>query len=81
MMKSQLNVSNLVSDARSGKGRTGNPEEEQDSAGAINQNVALAIAGNQFSLRSSGISLASLVRPGLCLSPFLHMFSSLYPFL
>ncbi|KAI6058179.1 Dedicator of cytokinesis protein 8 [Aix galericulata] len=50
----------VVSDARSGKGRTGSPEEEQDSAGAINQNVALAIAGNQFSLRSSGISLASL---------------------
>uniref|UniRef100_A0A8B9CIW6 Dedicator of cytokinesis 8 n=1 Tax=Anser brachyrhynchus TaxID=132585 RepID=A0A8B9CIW6_9AVES len=47
-------------------GRTGNPEEEQESAGAINQNVALAIAGNQFSLRSSGISLASLVCPGLC---------------
>uniref|UniRef100_A0A8C3PM81 Dedicator of cytokinesis 8 n=1 Tax=Calidris pygmaea TaxID=425635 RepID=A0A8C3PM81_9CHAR len=40
--------------------RTGNPEEEQDSAGAINQNVALAIAGNQFNLRSSGISLVSL---------------------
>uniref|UniRef100_A0A8C8BHX6 Dedicator of cytokinesis 8 n=1 Tax=Otus sunia TaxID=257818 RepID=A0A8C8BHX6_9STRI len=43
-----------------GKGRTGNPEEEQESAGAISQNVALAIAGNQFSLRSSGISLVSL---------------------
>ncbi|GAB0204141.1 dedicator of cytokinesis protein 8 [Grus japonensis] len=49
-----------ISDARSGKGRTGNPEEEQESAGAINQNVALAIAGNQFNLRSSGISLVSL---------------------
>ncbi|XP_030322741.1 dedicator of cytokinesis protein 8 [Calypte anna] len=49
-----------ISDARSGKGRTGNPEEEQESAGAINQNVALAIAGNQFNLRSSGLSLMSL---------------------
>ncbi|KFV97558.1 Dedicator of cytokinesis protein 8, partial [Fulmarus glacialis] len=46
--------------ARSGKGRTGNPEEEQESASAINQNVALAIAGNQFNLRSSGMSLVSL---------------------
>uniref|UniRef100_A0A8C3JT96 Dedicator of cytokinesis 8 n=1 Tax=Calidris pygmaea TaxID=425635 RepID=A0A8C3JT96_9CHAR len=55
-----------ISDARSGKGRTGNPEEEQDSAGAINQNVALAIAGNQFNLRSSGISLVSLVCSLLC---------------
>ncbi|NXF38007.1 DOCK8 protein, partial [Nyctibius bracteatus] len=45
-----------ISDVRSGKGRTGSPEEEQES-GAINQNVALAIAGNQFSLRSSGVSL------------------------
>uniref|UniRef100_A0A663FJK4 Dedicator of cytokinesis 8 n=1 Tax=Aquila chrysaetos chrysaetos TaxID=223781 RepID=A0A663FJK4_AQUCH len=49
-----------ISDARSGKGRTGNPEEEQESTGAINQNVALAIAGNQFNLRSSGTSLLSL---------------------
>ncbi|XP_009990532.1 PREDICTED: dedicator of cytokinesis protein 8, partial [Tauraco erythrolophus] len=49
-----------ISDARSGKGRSGNPEEEQESAGAINQNVALAIAGNQFNLRSSGMSLVSL---------------------
>lgn len=49
-----------ISDARSGKGRTGNPEEEQESAGAISQNVALAIAGNQFNFRSSGTSLASL---------------------
>ncbi|OXB80791.1 UNVERIFIED_CONTAM: hypothetical protein H355_010557 [Colinus virginianus] len=49
-----------ISDARSGKGRTGNSEEEQESAGAISQNVALAIAGNQFNLRSSGTSLASL---------------------
>ncbi|POI34176.1 hypothetical protein CIB84_002072, partial [Bambusicola thoracicus] len=49
-----------ISDARSGKGRTGNPEEEQESAGAISQNVALAIAGNQFNLRNSGTSLASL---------------------
>uniref|UniRef100_A0A8B9CKQ3 Dedicator of cytokinesis 8 n=1 Tax=Anser brachyrhynchus TaxID=132585 RepID=A0A8B9CKQ3_9AVES len=48
---------------RFGKGRTGNPEEEQESAGAINQNVALAIAGNQFSLRSSGISQSATLGP------------------
>ncbi|NXG40960.1 DOCK8 protein, partial [Psilopogon haemacephalus] len=48
-----------ISDVRSGKGRAGNPEEREP-AGAINQNVALAISGNQFSLRSSGISLMSL---------------------
>uniref|UniRef100_A0A8C3URS3 Dedicator of cytokinesis 8 n=1 Tax=Catharus ustulatus TaxID=91951 RepID=A0A8C3URS3_CATUS len=44
---------------RSGKGRTGTPEEE-DSSGAINQNVALAIAGSQFSIRNSVIPLMSL---------------------
>ncbi|NWR21590.1 DOCK8 protein, partial [Emberiza fucata] len=49
-----------ISDIRSGKGRTGNPEEEQDSSGAINQNVALAIAGSQFNIRNSGIPLVSL---------------------
>ncbi|XP_054254002.1 dedicator of cytokinesis protein 8 [Indicator indicator] len=49
-----------ISDVRSGKVRAGNPEEERESANAINQNVALAIAGNQFNLRSSGISLVSL---------------------
>jgi len=79
-MKSQWDVLNLVSDARSGKGRTGNPEEEQESAGAISQNVALAIAGNQFNLRSSGTSLASLVCPGLCQTPFLHTFFSVFSF-
>uniref|UniRef100_A0A8D2NF67 Dedicator of cytokinesis 8 n=1 Tax=Zonotrichia albicollis TaxID=44394 RepID=A0A8D2NF67_ZONAL len=45
---------------RSGKGRTGNPEEEQEASGAINQNVALAIAGSQFNIRNSGIPLVSL---------------------
>lgn len=84
LMRSQWDVLNLVSDARSGKGRTGNPEEEQESAGAISQNVALAIAGNQFNLRSSGTSLTSLVCPGFCQTPFLHTFLSLfspsYPF-
>lgn len=83
LLKFQWDISNLVSDARSGKGRTGNPEEEQDSAGAINQNVALAIAGNQFNLRSSGISLVSLVCPVLCKSTFLcvcFFVFSFYPF-
>lgn len=86
LLKFQWDISNLVSDVRSGKGRTGNPEEEQESAGAINQNVALAIAGSQFDLRNSGISLASLVCTLLCQSPFLYLFSSsfvfsFYPFL
>ncbi|XP_054034501.1 dedicator of cytokinesis protein 8 [Dryobates pubescens] len=49
-----------LSDVRSGKVRAGNLEEERESASAINQNVALAIAGNQFNLRSSGVSLVSL---------------------
>ncbi|NXD26640.1 DOCK8 protein, partial [Spelaeornis formosus] len=49
-----------ISDIRSGKGRTGNPEEEQESSGSVNQNVALAIAGSQFNLRNSGIPLVSL---------------------
>ncbi|XP_063036087.1 dedicator of cytokinesis protein 8 isoform X1 [Melospiza melodia melodia] len=49
-----------ISDIRSGKGRTGNPEEEQEASGAINQNVALAIAGSQFNIRNSGIPLVSL---------------------
>uniref|UniRef100_A0A8B9GF97 Dedicator of cytokinesis 8 n=1 Tax=Amazona collaria TaxID=241587 RepID=A0A8B9GF97_9PSIT len=50
-----------ISDPRSGKGRTGNTEEEEECAGAINQNVALAIAGNQLNLKSFGITLVSLV--------------------
>ncbi|NXO05322.1 DOCK8 protein, partial [Rhinopomastus cyanomelas] len=58
-----------VSDARSGKGCTGNLEEEE-SAGTINQNVALAIAGNQYNLRNSGLSLVSLpYRQSATLSP------------
>ncbi|NWS41865.1 DOCK8 protein, partial [Probosciger aterrimus] len=59
-----------ISDPRSGKGRTGNTEEEEESAGAINQNVALAIAGNQLNLRSFGITLVSLpYRQSATLSP------------
>ncbi|NXI27333.1 DOCK8 protein, partial [Sterrhoptilus dennistouni] len=49
-----------ISDIRSGKGRAGNPEEEQESSGAINQNVAIAIAGSQFNIRNSGMPLMSL---------------------
>uniref|UniRef100_A0A8C3UR56 Dedicator of cytokinesis 8 n=1 Tax=Catharus ustulatus TaxID=91951 RepID=A0A8C3UR56_CATUS len=51
---------NFLASKRDGKGRTGTPEEE-DSSGAINQNVALAIAGSQFSIRNSVIPLMSLV--------------------
>uniref|UniRef100_A0A8C9J3E1 Dedicator of cytokinesis 8 n=1 Tax=Piliocolobus tephrosceles TaxID=591936 RepID=A0A8C9J3E1_9PRIM len=40
--------------------RTSGSDEEQDGAGAINQNVALAIAGNHFNLKTSGIVLSSL---------------------
>uniref|UniRef100_A0A8B9GGN9 Dedicator of cytokinesis 8 n=1 Tax=Amazona collaria TaxID=241587 RepID=A0A8B9GGN9_9PSIT len=55
---------------RSGKGRTGNTEEEEECAGAINQNVALAIAGNQLNLKSFGITLVSLpYRQSATLSP------------
>lgn len=81
-LKFQWDISNLVSDIRSGKGRTGNPEEEQESSGAINQNVALAIAGSQFNIRNSGISLVSLVCSLFCQSPSFYLFSSsfFYPF-
>ncbi|XP_050800210.1 dedicator of cytokinesis protein 8 isoform X1 [Gopherus flavomarginatus] len=50
-----------VSEARSGKGRTGSPDEDQESSNPINQSVAWAIAGNQFNLlRTSGAPLSSL---------------------
>ncbi|CAM2114532.1 unnamed protein product [Caretta caretta] len=50
-----------VSEARSGKSRTGSPEEEQESTNPINQSVAWAIAGNQFNLlRTSSAPLSSL---------------------
>nr|XP_006137919.1 dedicator of cytokinesis protein 8 isoform X1 [Pelodiscus sinensis] len=50
-----------VSEARSGKGRAGTPDEDQESANPINQSVAWAIAGNQFSLlRTSNAPLSSL---------------------
>uniref|UniRef100_A0A8C8SR86 Dedicator of cytokinesis 8 n=1 Tax=Pelusios castaneus TaxID=367368 RepID=A0A8C8SR86_9SAUR len=41
--------------ARSGKSRTGSPDEDQESTNPINQSVAWAIAGNQFNLlKTSG---------------------------
>ncbi|XP_008101523.2 dedicator of cytokinesis protein 8 isoform X1 [Anolis carolinensis] len=50
-----------VSDGRNGKGRSGSPDEEQEAASQINQNIALAIAGNQFNLlRSSGSSVSAV---------------------
>ncbi|XP_061484809.1 dedicator of cytokinesis protein 8 isoform X2 [Rhineura floridana] len=50
-----------VSDGRNGKGRIGSPDEEQEAAGQINQNIALAIAGNQFNLlQSSGSSVSTV---------------------
>ncbi|CAI5786814.1 of cytokinesis 8 isoform X1 [Podarcis lilfordi] len=50
-----------VSDGRNGKGRIGSPDEEQEAASQINQNIALAIAGNQFNLlRSYGSSVSTV---------------------
>ncbi|KAM5183160.1 dedicator of cytokinesis protein 8 isoform 3-T4 [Callospermophilus lateralis] len=46
--------------AVSGKSRTSGSDEEQDGPSAINQNVALAIAGNHFNLKTSGTMLSSL---------------------
>lgn len=48
-------------DARSGRSRASGSYEEQDVANGINQNVALAIAGNHFNLKTSGAMLSSLV--------------------
>uniref|UniRef100_A0A8I3W143 Dedicator of cytokinesis 8 n=1 Tax=Callithrix jacchus TaxID=9483 RepID=A0A8I3W143_CALJA len=42
------------------KSRTSGSDEEQEGASAINQNVALAIAGNHFNLKTSGMMLSSL---------------------
>ncbi|EPY83523.1 dedicator of cytokinesis protein 8 isoform 1, partial [Camelus ferus] len=49
-----------AADARSGKGRANGSDEEQEGTSAINQNVALAIAGNHFNLKTSGTMLSSL---------------------
>ncbi|ERE77344.1 dedicator of cytokinesis protein 8 [Cricetulus griseus] len=49
-----------VADARSGRSRASGSYEEQDVANGINQNVALAIAGNHFNLKTSGAMLSSL---------------------
>ncbi|XP_077200985.1 dedicator of cytokinesis protein 8 isoform X3 [Paroedura picta] len=50
-----------VSDGRGGKGRSGTLDEEQEAANPINQNIALAIAGNQFNvLRISGPTMSTL---------------------
>ncbi|KAM8802085.1 dedicator of cytokinesis protein 8 [Rhynchonycteris naso] len=46
-----------AADARSGKNRTNGSDEEPSS---INQNVALAIAGNHFNLKTNGALLSSL---------------------
>lgn len=55
-------LSNLVPDVHNGKGRAAWPDEEQESTNQINHNIALAIAGNQFNLRSSGSSMLTMVR-------------------
>ncbi|XP_034266183.1 dedicator of cytokinesis protein 8 isoform X2 [Pantherophis guttatus] len=49
-----------VPDVHNGKGRAAWPDEEQESANQINHNIALAIAGNQFNLRSSGSSMFTM---------------------
>ncbi|KAK2837136.1 hypothetical protein Q5P01_014348 [Channa striata] len=51
-----------VSDTRSGKNKTGGPEDDLDSVPPINQSVAMAIAGNPFNTlgRSVLVSMASM---------------------
>ncbi|XP_060894763.1 dedicator of cytokinesis protein 8 isoform X1 [Labrus mixtus] len=51
-----------VSDARGGKNKTGGPEDDLENVPAINQSVAMAIAGNPFNTlgRNVLVSMASL---------------------
>eukprot|EP00064_Thunnus_orientalis_P003144 superscaffoldBa00000249_g3153 len=51
-----------VSDARSGKNKTGGPEDDLENVPPINQSVAMAIAGNPFNTlgRNVLVSMASL---------------------
>ncbi|XP_029915260.1 dedicator of cytokinesis protein 8 isoform X2 [Myripristis murdjan] len=51
-----------VSDARSGKNKTGGPEDDLENVPPINQSVAMAIAGNPFNTlgRSALVSMASM---------------------
>ncbi|XP_004677678.1 PREDICTED: dedicator of cytokinesis protein 8 isoform X2 [Condylura cristata] len=48
-----------AADTRSGKNRTNGSDEEEGNSG-INQNVALAIAGNNYYLKTSGTMVTSL---------------------
>lgn len=50
-----------AADTRGGKNRTSGSDEEQEGISAINHNVALAIAGNHFNLKTNGTMLSSLV--------------------
>ncbi|KAM7416050.1 hypothetical protein PAMA_018225 [Pampus argenteus] len=51
-----------VSDARSGKNKTGGPEDDLENVPPINQSVAMAIAGNPFNTlgRNVLVSMASM---------------------
>uniref|UniRef100_UPI003AAE01D7 dedicator of cytokinesis protein 8 n=1 Tax=Centroberyx gerrardi TaxID=166262 RepID=UPI003AAE01D7 len=51
-----------VADARSGKNKTGGPEDDLENVPPINQSVAMAIAGNPFNTlgRSALVSMASM---------------------
>ncbi|XP_006863792.1 PREDICTED: dedicator of cytokinesis protein 8 isoform X1 [Chrysochloris asiatica] len=49
-----------AADARGGKNRSSISDEEQEGGSTIHQNVALAIAGNHFNLKTSGTILTSL---------------------
>ncbi|KAM4616568.1 dedicator of cytokinesis protein 8 isoform 2-T2 [Polymixia lowei] len=51
-----------VSDARSGKNKTGGPEDDLENVPPINQSVAMAIAGNPFNTigRNAIISMATM---------------------
>lgn len=73
-----------ATDARSGRNRTNGSDEEQEGTSAINQNVALAIAGNNFNLKLSGTMLSSLVRCTLlmhvcmCVCVFFYLLMGLF---
>lgn len=54
----------VVSDTRSGKNKTGGPEDDLENVPPINQSVAMAIAGNPFNTlgRNVLVSMASMVK-------------------
>lgn len=53
----------VVSDSRSGKNKSGGPDDDLENVPPINQSVAMAIAGNPFNTlgRNALLSMASMV--------------------